>query len=150
MSVKRIALFVGSLGGVGYLRPASGTWGSLLAAAVLFFFWPALAVGTKVAIIVAGIVLGSLLANSIQRLTKTKDPYFFVVDELLGMMIVAFFAEGLWQWVAAFLLFRLLDIVKPWPASWFDNRTTGWDAMLDDVIAAAYALAILSFFVAVL
>ncbi|XLM22816.1 phosphatidylglycerophosphatase A, partial [Chromobacterium piscinae] len=67
-----------------------------------------------------------------------------VWDEVVGMLLVLAFAPASWAgWLLAFALFRLFDIVKPWPIRWFDQRVGGgFGVMIDDVIAALFAIAV--------
>jgi phosphatidylglycerophosphatase A len=135
--------------GVGYLRPAPGTWGSLaglllwLAAAHGLHPSPMhLALGTAVAamfLLLAGIPASSLVA----REAATDDPGFVVADEVVGQW-VALIAAGIrpWEWLLAVLLFRIFDILKPPPARQFDRMHSGFGIMMDDVAAGMYAMAI--------
>ena len=72
-----------------------------------------------------------------------------VIDEVAGYLVTM--ALTPWSWTAAltgFVLFRVFDVLKPWPASWFDRQKFGWGVVLDDVAAgvwAAIALQILLF-----
>lgn len=135
--------------GVGFLRPAPGTWGSV--AGLLFWLAAAhwlhpspvhLAQGTAVAailVLLAGIPASALVA----REAATEDPSFVVADEVVGQWI-ALIAAGThpWEWLLAFLLFRAFDILKPPPARQFDRMHSGFGIMMDDVAAGIYAMAV--------
>jgi phosphatidylglycerophosphatase A len=135
--------------GVGFLRPAPGTWGSLagllLWLAASHWFHPsatALALGTAVAsilLLLAGIPASSIVA----REAATDDPGFVVADEVVGQWI-ALIAAGSrpWEWLLAFCLFRVFDILKPSPARQFDRMHSGFGIMMDDVAAGIYAMAV--------
>lgn len=127
--------------GIGRLRPAPGTLGSL--AAVPLGFVIAYFTGI-IGLILASVllmVLGSMASNYYGRKSGEKDDQSIVVDEVVGMWIAAIPAGTHPDlWVTAFILFRLFDIYKPWPASFFDKRAgSGFDVMMDDVIAGIYA-----------
>src|SRR5205085_1535556 len=74
-----------------------------------------------------------------------EDPQKIVVDEVVGMGVtLAFSTHGAWSCALGFALFRLFDIWKPWPVRLADRTVKGgFGVMLDDVIAAVYALAVL-------
>lgn len=129
---------VATLGGIGLVRPAPGTWGSAI---VLPAAWlgPAWCLGLSVLLLLAG--LWALAA--LQREADTAhDPGWVVVDEGAGMLLaLALVPPGApWLWVvAAFALFRFFDIMKWGPVGWADRRAGhGW-VMLDDMIAGAMA-----------
>lgn len=127
--------------GAGRLRPASGTIGSF--AAIPFGYAIASLTG-YIGLAVAALVLfciGTLSANFYGDKSGEKDNQAIVVDEVIGMWIAGIAAEtDLKLWALTFILFRIMDIYKPWPASFFDNRAgTGMDVLLDDVIAGVYA-----------
>ncbi len=142
--------------GTGFLRPAPGTWGSL--AGLLLWLGAAhwlhpsrlhLAVGTAIAALIA-LLLGIPASSIVAREAATDDPSFVVLDEVAGQWValigVALIAATprLWACVAAFLLFRIFDILKPSPARQFDRMHSGFGIMMDDIAAGVYALVILA------
>jgi len=130
-----------SLLGVGYLKPLSATWGSLASGIILYLFWPSLELWMKAIIIIITFCIGAWLADKIEKSDKLHDPHFIVIDEVVGMMIVTLFlTQEVWIWAMAFVLFRVFDIAKLWPASVFDKKTGGFFIMIDDVIMAIPAL----------
>ncbi|MBR0661744.1 phosphatidylglycerophosphatase A [Neoroseomonas oryzicola] len=135
------SLAVATLGGIGRLKPAPGTWGSaaVLPAALLGPGW---ALGLAVAVTIVGwIALRDLFAGD-----PDQDPGWVVVDEAAGMLLAlaALPAGAGWTGVGlAFLLFRAFDILKPWPVSWADNLGGPVGVMLDDILAGAIAGALL-------
>lgn len=127
--------------GVGRMRPAPGTLGTL--AAIPFGYGIAYVsgiVGLALAAVLL-LVVGTIAANDYGRKSGEKDDQTIVVDEVVGMWIAAIPAAlHIDLWLVAFLLFRLFDIYKPWPASFFDKRAgSGFDVMMDDVVAGVYA-----------
>lgn len=134
--------------GIGYIRPASATFGSLGAALVLYWSWPDIAFEVKLLLIVVLFTVGCWICDQVERDEKTHDPHFIVIDEVVGMMITTIFLPHIWwQWLLAFLLFRVFDILKIWPASFFDKKKGGFSIMIDDVIMALPALFVLSLLV---
>ena len=133
-----------SLFGIGYIKPLSATWGSLAGGVALYFFWPDLDPWGKASIIILTFALGTILSDKIEKKEKLHDPHFIVMDEIVGMMIVTILLNQIWwQWLFAFILFRIFDVAKLWPASVFDKRSGGFEIMIDDVIMAVPALIIL-------
>jgi len=129
---------------IGYIRPFSATWGSLASGIALYFFWPDVDPLIKAQSILLVFIFGWVLSYHVEKQSKTHDPYYIVIDEVVGMMICTFMLPRIWSiWIAVFLLFRFFDIAKPWPASFFDKRKGGFAIMFDDVIAALYTLAVL-------
>ncbi len=129
--------------GSGLLPGAPGTWGSLAAlpfAAVLVALggWPLLLIATVVLLLV-----GIWASERHARRMRKKDPGEIVVDEVVGQWIVLLpWALDPLAYLLGFAAFRLFDIVKPWPASLADRALSGGlGIMLDDVVAAGYALA---------
>lgn len=82
-----------------------------------------------------------------------KDPGKVVVDEVAGQMIalvpVSVFTLGKWWIIVSFILFRLFDIFKPYPARRFEAFAGGWGIMLDDLVAGAYAAVIVALLIMV-
>ena len=137
--------------GIGWMRPAPGTWGS--AAAVLaglvidrFLGFPGLAVAALLAVGLGFWACGRELAER-----PGEDPSEFVIDEVAGQWIAllfpsaAFWMRGFegWMpypgWVAAFLLFRLFDVWKPWIIGRIDRMADVRGVMLDDMVAGVFA-----------
>ncbi|MGE3278879.1 MAG: phosphatidylglycerophosphatase A [Candidatus Altimarinota bacterium] len=136
-SVNAVVTFFGS----GYLRPMSATWGSFTSGLVLFSFWPFLDQPIKLGVILTTFILGVKLSDYVEQRDKVKDPKHIVIDEVVGMMIVTFFLDQVWlHWLIAFLLFRVFDVAKLWPASVYDQKRGGFALMIDDVIMAIPAL----------
>ena len=90
-------------------------------------------------------VLGTWSANWVIARTGVQDPGAVVVDEWVGLWLALFLVPAGWGWaLAGFVLFRVFDILKPWPCSWADRRLKGgMGVMIDDVFAGLYALALL-------
>ena len=128
------ARFVATMGGAGLMRPAPGTWGS---AVVL----PLALLGPEACLVLAVVLAVAGWWAAHQVLEEASDPGWFVADEGAGMLLtLAALASVTWVGVvAAFLLFRLLDILKPWPVSWADRQPGPTGVMLDDILAGAIA-----------
>lgn len=127
---------IASLGGIGFLRPAPGTWGSLAVLPLaLLPAWVSL---------LAALVFTALGSWALPRLPEAKaDPGWIVVDEAAGQSLALSVALALgmgWLGVAlAFALFRIFDITKPGPVGWADRQEGAFGVMADDVIAGAMA-----------
>jgi len=126
--------------GSGAMRKAPGTWGSLvgLAFVPLLQLLPHWGYGL---ILLLGSLFGFWLCGKVSRDLGVHDHGGIVWDEIVGIWITLWLAPPGWPWLlAGFLLFRLLDILKPWPISWVDRRVHGGvGIMLDDLLAGAGA-----------
>jgi phosphatidylglycerophosphatase A len=145
------ALLVATLFGVGRLRPGPGTWGS----AVTVVLWAASAYAlapvwrTPVAIALAVLVtlIGIPVATQVARGARAKDPQFVVIDEVAGQLVALIAVPLAWKsFLAAFILFRAFDIVKPPPVRQLEALPDGAGIVLDDVAAGLYALGIVHLF----
>lgn len=134
-----------SLWGIGHLRPAPGTWGSLAAlvpgAALLALGGPALVAAAAVVLA----ALGWRAVASLPPEVQANDAGWIVVDEAAGqwLALAGLATVSLTGVAAALLLFRAFDILKPWPVSWADRRKDALGIMLDDLVAGALAGAII-------
>ncbi len=137
--------------GAGLGKPGPGTWGS--AAATLIFTAAVarhatsqtLLIGTLAGVALA-IALGVPAATIAARESGRKDPGFVVIDEVAGVGIALLGAASHpdWQHIsAAFLLFRIFDIWKPFPVRQLEKLPEGWGIVFDDVAAGLYAWAVL-------
>ncbi len=121
----------------GYAPFASGTVGTFVG--ILIYLIPSFS--QTVILLPACIivfVLGSLAAEKMEK-TYGHDPSIVTIDEVLGIWVsLLLLQKSVVIIVAAFLLFRVFDIFKPWPARVFDRKHGGWNIMLDDVVAGLY------------
>lgn len=123
---------------------APGTAGSLVAVPLALPL-TLLPVPVALAVIAAAFVFGVWLCGRVGRRLQVHDHSGIVFDEFVGLWLVLVFVPLHWAWwLAAFVLFRIFDAVKPWPIGWFDRRIHGGlGVMLDDLLAAGFALACL-------
>jgi phosphatidylglycerophosphatase A len=138
MTMKGLAVMVATVAGVGYAPVAPGTFGS---AAGLIVWWllPA-SNAVHAAAIVAIFIAGTLAATQAERHFAMTDPGAVVIDEVLGMLVTLFLNPvGIGGALLGFLLFRVFDIVKPFPARQFERLPDGLGVMADDGMAGVYA-----------
>ena len=137
--------------GTGHLRPAPGTWGSLVALPLAWAVHELAGFWIFLILTILLFLLGWWATSEVTRGQEDHDPSEIVIDELVGMcvaMIPICFASAmldmpslmLWPgWVSAFVLFRIFDIWKPGPVGWADRRDDALGVMLDDVVAGLFA-----------
>jgi phosphatidylglycerophosphatase A len=132
--------------GAGRLPKAPGTWGSLAALPLVWLLaWaggPWLLGGAMVVLFAVGWWASARVVAE----DGEEDPSWVVIDEVVGQGLTLLLTPpGLVGYAAGFALFRLFDIKKPWPVSWADEKVKGGlGIMLDDVVAAVYAAALLA------
>lgn len=136
--MRRLGVFIATAGGAGYSPIAPGTAGS--AVGVLIYFltrhWPA---GWQIALLVAISLVGIWACNEAALHFNRKDPGHAVIDEVAGQLLtLLLLGVGIPGAVLGFLIFRVLDIIKPWPARQFEALPGGVGIMADDLMAAAY------------
>jgi len=132
------ALALATFFGVGYVPIAPGTFGS---AAGLLLWWllPPSPVVHGVAI-VSLLAIGSWSGTVAERHFGRADPGQVVIDEVMGMLITLFLNPVGWVGAAiAFFLFRLFDVIKPYPSDRLEHLPGGLGVMADDGMAAIYA-----------
>jgi phosphatidylglycerophosphatase A len=128
--------------GSGLMPRMPGTWGTLPAIPIALLLH---ALHNDALYLVATlllIVVGTWAAHTTGKRLGEPDHGGIVIDEIAAFVLMLFFIDGSWQQIAlAFVLFRLFDILKPPPIRYFDTRMkNGIGVMLDDLLAAAYAL----------
>jgi phosphatidylglycerophosphatase A len=133
--------------GCGYAPLAPGTAGSLagLLIAMALYYWGGYGRGALLLLTALLLAPGIWAAGVVAKQTNKHDPQIVVVDEVLGQWITLAGAAAFnWKvWLAAFVLFRLLDMWKPAPARQLERLPGGWGIVADDVMAGLYgALAI--------
>jgi phosphatidylglycerophosphatase A len=136
--MKSFALAVATAGGTGYIPFAPGTFGSLIGLAI-WAVMPAAPVAQGITIVVVFLV-GAWSGTVAERHFQSTDPSPVVIDEVMGMLITLFLNPVGWIGaLAAFLLFRLFDVIKPYPANRLELLPGGVGVMADDGMAAVYA-----------
>ena len=133
-----VALALATCAGIGYVPWAPGTFGSL-AGLILWYFVPQ-SPSIQIGAIVGVFLIGSWSGGVAERHFGGTDPSHVVLDEVVGMWITLLFNPVGWQGIAiAFFLFRLFDVVKPYPANRLEALHGGVGVMADDAMAAIYA-----------
>jgi phosphatidylglycerophosphatase A len=139
------ATLVATLFGIGRLRPGPGSWGSaatvLLWAALAHALAPSLRTPVAIALAVGVTLIGIPAATQVARGSGIKDPQFVVIDEVAGQLLALVAVPLAWEsFLAAFILFRVFDIVKPPPVRQLEALPEGTGIVLDDVAAGLFAL----------
>lgn len=127
--------------GSGLIKPAPGTWGSLLAM-FLFLGIALLPIKVQIALIVVAAIAGCFICGKAALDSGEHDHSAIVWDEFVGYWIGALFLPYhiIWFFVA-FLFFRFFDIVKPFPIGFVDKRVKGGvGIMIDDIIAGLFTM----------
>lgn len=126
----------------GYSKKAPGTVASLIA--YILFLIPGFENPTILLLIISFLIaFGKDIADKFEVIYG-KDPMECTIDELIGSFIsVLFLPKKIWFIIPAFFIWRLLDIIKPFPAGYFDKRSGGWAILLDDIFAGFYTFLIM-------
>ena len=132
--------------GTGLSPYAPGTAGSLLAVVIWWFALAELPLAARVAVALVAFGLGVVLVERVVRRHDLGDAPAIVWDEIAGCWLALAVVPKSWPWVvAAFALFRLGDIAKPWPVSWADRSVGGGlGIMLDDLIVGGLVAGVMA------
>ncbi len=136
--MTRIAVWLATAGGLGYAPIAPGTFGS---AAGLAIYWPTRhwSMPAQLGIIAIITLVGTWAATRAAVHFGREDPGQVVIDEVAGQLVtLAWTGAGIGAMIAAFLTFRILDIIKPYPANRFERLHGGVGIMADDLMAGVY------------
>jgi phosphatidylglycerophosphatase A len=130
--------------GTGALPWAPGTFGTLVAVPLYLLLRP-LPLEIYLSVLLAGFLLGVWICERTSRDLGVHDHSGIVWDEIIGFLLTMAFAPPGWPWLlVGFVLFRLFDILKPWPIRTVDRHLGGGlGIMLDDLLAALYALGVM-------
>lgn len=130
--------------GAGLLPLVPGTFGTLMAIPFYLLF-KGLSWQIYLAVVVITFVIGVWICDVTEKRIGIADYRGIVWDEMVGYWCAMFLAPNGWQWILlGFVLFRLFDIVKPWPINWVNNHVHGgFGIMIDDVLAALPTFGIL-------
>jgi phosphatidylglycerophosphatase A len=142
-----LAIWIATVAGAGFFPVAPGTAGAAVGAALVALLWwkgppPADQELLLIAAIVAVYFLGVWAATEAEKHFGRTDPGAVVIDEVAGQFATLLCApHHNWKWLlAGFLLFRIFDVIKPFPARRAEHLPGGWGIMTDDVIAGFYGL----------
>jgi len=137
MKLNFIEKFLGSGFYTGYSKKASGTVASVVAAS--FYLIPGFENPTILLLVISFfIAFGKDIATKFESVYG-KDPKECTIDELIGTWIsFLFLPKKIWYMLAAFIIWRMLDIYKPFPANRAEKINGGWGILLDDIIAGFY------------
>jgi phosphatidylglycerophosphatase A len=138
--VTRLAVFIATAGYSGYFPIAPGTVGSAVGLLVyLLVAWAGLPI-VEIGAIALTFAAGAWAATHAERFFGSIDPGPVVIDEVLGMLITLAFIPAGWEaMLAGFLLFRVFDVIKPYPANRIERFHGGFGIMADDAMAGVYA-----------
>jgi phosphatidylglycerophosphatase A len=143
--MSRLRVWIATSGGVGYAPIAPGTAGSLVGVGIYFLTWT-LPLAYQIAILVTVTIVGIWASAEAARFFAKPDPSPAVIDEVAGQLLTLLGTSvGPQGALLGFLLFRALDIWKPWPARQLEALHGGLGIMADDLMAAAYGCGILHF-----
>ena len=142
---------IATIFGIGYLRPAPGTWGSLFALILAILLVKIFGITGFILALLSISAFGWWATSVYLKQIKTKDPSEVVIDELIGqwiavlpIAIAVFYFKldpfDLWPgWISSFLFFRLFDICKPSLIGWADKKNGALGVILDDIFAGVAA-----------
>ena len=138
--MTRLAVFIATAGYCGYFPIAPGTAGSAAGLLVYLLIWWTGWPIAEVAAIALIFAAGTWAATHAERFFGGIDPGPVVIDEVLGMLItLAFIPAGWAAMLAGFFLFRVFDVIKPFPADRLEKFHGGFGIMADDAMAGVYA-----------
>lgn len=136
----RLAVFLATVAYCGYFPIAPGTVGSAAGLIVYLLVWWTRSPIVEVSLIVVTFVVGTWAATHAEHYFGAIDPGQVVIDEVLGMLVtLAFIPVGWTGALAGFFLFRVFDVIKPYPANRFEKLHGGIGIMADDGMAGIYA-----------
>ena len=141
--MNRLAVFLATAGGAGYTPVAPGTAGSAVGVLLYSLTWK-WTLTEQLALLLVISVLGVWASHQAARHFGREDPGPVVIDEVAGQLLTLICVGGSTvTLVLGFLLFRALDIAKPWPARRFEDLPGGLGIMADDLMAGFYGRALL-------
>ena len=134
---------------IGYIKFASGTWGSLAAILILYpiIKFSTLSFETLIILFFILFFISCLFINYFSKFTNSNDSKHIVIDELLGIFSILIFYDLIFIYndfltlILIFFIFRLFDILKLFPANYIDNNfKNGYGVIMDDIIAGIYTI----------
>ena len=138
----KISKIVATACGIGFINKGGGTVASVVYC-IVWFLLPEFSIAVQILLIILLLITGVWSATEAEKIWG-KDSHRIVIDEITGMMIALLFIPGKIKYVlAALVLFRFFDILKPLGIKQMEKFPAGWGVMADDVLAGIYSLVIL-------
>jgi len=134
---------------IGYIKFASGTWGSLASIIIIFpiIKFTSLSFEILVGVFIILFFISNFFINYFSQITETYDSKYIVIDELLGIFIILIFYDFILIYndiltlILIFVIFRTFDILKIFPANIIDKKIkNGYGVILDDIVAGIYTI----------
>ena len=139
MFLRRLGVFIATCAHVGYAPVAPGTFGSAVGLAVYYLVRRQASTTVELGAIALILVVGRWSATEAEHHFGGIDPGPVVIDEVIGMLItLALHPVSVAGAIVGFFIFRVLDVVKPWPARRLELLPGGFGVVLDDVMAGVY------------
>jgi phosphatidylglycerophosphatase A len=141
--MRRLIVVLASGGGVGHIPVASGTFGTLVALPLFWLYepWRHLSVPLYLTAYAAMVAAACWIAGRAEAAFAEHDSHKIVIDEIVGYLGATLFLAPTWEHtLLAFVVFRALDVLKPFPAGWIDRQLRGGaGVVLDDVVSGLYS-----------
>lgn len=144
--LDKLALAIATLGPIGHFPKAPGTWGSLAAVVAAPWLFLPFPIWFRLVILAAVLAVGTWACDRAETVMESKDPGCVIIDELFGqwLTLLLVVAMPIWYLLLAFALFRVFDILKPWPIRQAETAFPGGlGVMIDDGVAGLFAMACL-------
>ena len=139
MFLRRLGVFIATCAHVGYAPVAPGTFGSAVGLVVYYLVRRQASTAVELGAIAVILVVGLWSATEAEHHFGGIDPGPVVIDEVIGMLItLALHPVNVAGAIVGFFIFRVLDVVKPWPARRLELLPGGFGVVLDDVMAGVY------------
>lgn len=140
-------MFLATMGGAGYLPGMPGTWGSLAALPVWWLLQRSFSPWGYLGAWLSLLAVSLWAAGQAWDMLGESDHPAIVLDEALGLLIALAWVPPKWSWVLlGFTLFRIFDIMKPFPLKYLEQLPGGWGVVMDDVAAGLAARVVLGLF----
>jgi len=139
MTLRRLGVFIATCAHIGYAPFAPGTFGSAVGLVVYYLVRRQASTAIELATIGVVLVVGLWSATEAEHHFGGIDPGPVVIDEVVGMLLtLALHPVNVLGAITGFVIFRVLDVVKPWPARRLEHLPGGFGVVLDDAMAGIY------------
>ena len=135
-----ISLLISTLFGLGHFSRFPGTIASFVTLPIFWSLSIHISHTNLIILFVILTILSFLIIHLALKVINEKDPGFIVLDEFIGQFIALLFCNGTFSaYIVAFIIFRIFDILKPFPISFFDKLNNSFGVLMDDIIAGLFS-----------